>query len=332
MVPILLNSDWVNEVPFICPTQLSKQRNSTATICPHLLQREFGSLIFSSNVYQLTAGVPVLLPLEGIEGDEKITEEERKKFYIQHYGGRSRFEDLASDYLAHEREMVRHFIKEKKIRGWVLEIGCGTGIFADCSSKYIGMDYSCSSVFAEGFENFRRFVGDAQYIPLTDSSMEMVFSFNTLEHVPRPDLAFLEVDRVLAPGGYAILHPAWNCSFIQNRLIPVRSYSELKGMDKLVKISLPALRNRGVKFCLRVPRRLWRALANFGRSHLPLHYQELQPYMGSDVFIADCDACASIDVMDAILFFKSRGYECLSHPGMFDQVLSGHKPVVVRKP
>ncbi len=324
-----LTSDWIHKIPFVCPTQLLEQQPAAQKRTERLTARGEAGLASAKAVYPVVRGVPVLLPQER---EEPAGEAERAHFYDLHYGERSRDVDLLSGYLAGEREEVRKFVTERNIRGLVLEVGCGTGIFADCSPEYLGMDYSLSSVFSKGFEGYRRFVGDAQCIPLETASVELVFSYNTLEHVPRPDFAFLEIDRVLASGGYALLHPAWNCSFVQNRLIPVRSYRELKAMDRVVKALLPVMRSRLCKAVQRLPGRLFRALAKKGGGDIALRFGRLQPYLGTDVFIADCDACASIDVLDAVLFFQSRGYECLSHPTLASQVLSGHRPVVVRKP
>jgi SAM-dependent methyltransferase len=276
-------------------------------------------------VYPIRKGVPILLPQTG-------SQTARDGFYAGHYDLRSRLKDLESDYLREERTWVRQFIRQHSIQGLILEIGCGTGIFADCSPDYLGMDYSSTSVHAEGFDGFRRFVGDAQAIPLPPKSVDLVFSFNTLEHVPDPNRAFLEIDRVLKPGGHAVLHPAWNCAAFNTRLVPVLPLGQLPWRDKVIKLLLPILRHRLFKFATRVPGRALRWLAKSRRKNLPLRFRPLSPYLGSEVFIADCDATASIDIADAVLFFRSRGYELKSHQTTLQILSSGHRPLIVRKP
>ena len=48
-------------------------------------------------------------------------------------------------------------------------------------------------------------VGTAEKIPLGDGSIDVVVSFETIEHVPRPDRFLDECVRVLAPGGMLII-------------------------------------------------------------------------------------------------------------------------------
>ena len=59
-------------------------------------------------------------------------------------------------------------------------------------------------------------------------------------------------------------------------------------------------------------------------------YKRLQPnlqkYVGTD-----CDAFTSMDPHAAILFFATRGWEILSHPGR-RRLLARAEAVVVRKP
>ena len=288
-------------------------------------------LISSRYRYSIVNDVPFLLPESPI-GESKNREPSRSNFYSHHYSKRSRDVDVASGYLSFERRFVSNIIKCQQISGLVLEVGCGTGIFAECSTNYLGMDYSSTSVFALGFEPYRRFVGDAQAIPLATGTVQLVFSYNTLEHVPRPDTAFEEIDRVLQPAGYAVLHPAWNCTYVQTRLIPVLPYARLAWYDRLTKAALSLLRSKSFKFITRTCYRVWRHLTTCMDVTAPLRYRALQPYLGDEYFISDCDATANIDVFDGILFFQQRGYRCISHPKLWQKIAARHSAVVLQKP
>jgi ubiquinone/menaquinone biosynthesis C-methylase UbiE len=46
---------------------------------------------------------------------------------------------------------------------------------------------------------------DAASLPLPDESFDVVYSYNTFEHIPRPDAAVSEATRVLRPGGHLYL-------------------------------------------------------------------------------------------------------------------------------
>ena len=325
------NYDWIERIPFVCPRHIRDARlSSDVAFAPIPLHYFSGDRLEASGAtYPIIRGVPFLLPEASLQ--RAGSSGDRDAFYASHYKKRSRFEDLKSDYLAAERKFIHAFIHEKRINGLVLEVGCGTGIFADCSPGYLGMDFSSTSVFADGFEAFHRFVGDAQCIPLADHSVDMVFSYNTLEHVPRPDLSMLEIDRILKPGGSIVLHPAWNCSVLQTRLIPVRTYSQLSFRDKMLKAFQPLIKSTLFKSLCRIPYRFAR-LASARRKHsAPFRYKALVPYLGTDVFIPDCDAVASFDIVDAIIFFESRNYDCLSHPTLRSRLFSRHVPLIARK-
>jgi SAM-dependent methyltransferase len=269
--------------------------------------------------YPIVCGVPVL------KSERDVATE---SWFEAHYEGRSRTKDLASDYLASERAFVGRFAAQHALKGPCLEVGCGTGCFAEIVPGYIGLDYSLTSLTAEGFESAARVCGDARRLPFEDSAMECVFSFNALEHVEDVALAFAEIDRVLRPGGYLVLKPAWHCAKYVTELIPVRSYSELNNRQRLTKVLLPLLRSKPYKFVSRVPWRVVRRIMS--RTNNPLSYGRLTPYHGES-WISDADAAASIDCHEAILYYTSRGYTCVSHPTAVGQLLAGHDLVVLRK-
>ena len=99
------------------------------------------------------------------------------------------------------------FVKGKR----VLDIACGEGYGSSAltragASSLVGVDVS-----AEACEHARlkygvdARVGDAQNIPLADDSVDVVVSFETIEHVPDPPRFLDECARVLAPGGTLIV-------------------------------------------------------------------------------------------------------------------------------
>jgi SAM-dependent methyltransferase len=194
--------------------------------------------------------------------------------------------------------------------------------------QYIGLEYSLGSLFASGFEFARRICGDARRLPLADASVECLFSFATLEHVPDLDLAFAEMDRVLQPGGMLVLKPAWHCTRYTTELIPVRSYRELNARQKLTKAMLPVLRSKLYKVLTWTPWRLSRRLTS--RQRNPLRWRRLTPYYGED-WISDADATSGIDCHEGILYFTCRDYTCHSHRNVIRQLLAGHDIVVLQK-
>jgi SAM-dependent methyltransferase len=268
--------------------------------------------------YRVVDGIPVL----------KTKELSSDDWFERVYLGRSREEEVWSDYLLQERREMSLFLRRFAGRGICLEVGCGVGLFADLVPNYVGLEFALSAMRVKGFENFCRICGDARRIGLASESVAMAFSFNTLEHVPEVEEALVEMDRVLAPRGYLVLRPAWHCSRWQTELIPVRSWSELRGRQKFVKLLLPILRTTLFKGITRVPWRIWRRIT--GRNDLNLRCSRLVPYQGPE-WVADADAAVGLDCHETIFWYLKRGYKCLSHPTGFSQIFARHDLVVLKK-
>jgi SAM-dependent methyltransferase len=241
----------------------------------------------------------------------------------------SREEQIRTQHTSELIQRAAEFVRERDISGPVLEIGCGLGLLADHVPNYVGLEYSLGGLLTPGFEHAARVCGDARDLPFVDRGFQFIVTINVLEHVDRVDLAFAEIDRVLMPGGYLFLKPAWHCTRYNTELIPARPYRDLSLRQKAVKASLPLLRSRAWKFASKVPWRMWRRITS--RRNNPLSWRPLTPHYGAD-WIADADAAASLDCHEGILYYESRGYECLSHESWMRRVLAGHDLVILRKP
>jgi SAM-dependent methyltransferase len=287
-----------------------------------LLSAEPGLMcVRCQQVYPVIKGV-ALLNLDSKASGDSI-------WFEQMYKGRSRTEELKGNYLEKERRYLQEFVKSSSISGPSLEIGCGVGLFADLAQGFIGLEYSLQSLLVPGFELFSRVAGDATNLPFKDASMQLIFSFNTLEHIAAIDLVFKEMDRVCMPGGFLILKPAWHATKYHTELIDILPYHKLSLRKKLVKTMVPLMRTRLYKFATSVPWRIWRQLTSGKNSKLK--WRKLVPYHGP-LWEADTDAEVSLDCHEGILYFTSRGYDCLSHKGIVIQILAGHDIVVLQKP
>jgi SAM-dependent methyltransferase len=211
----------------------------------------------------------------------------------------------------------------------VVELGCGVGPISGIHPGYIGLEFSGRALRA--FPRLaRRVNADMQRLPFKDDSVDFIFSWAAIEHVPRPEQVFEEVSRALKPGGVAVLAPAWNCRPWAAKGLPIRRYGDLGLADKLRKVSIP-LRNHILwRAAWAVPSRLLReGMALLGPTRFD--YKRLEPNLEEYVY-TDCDAFTSMDPHAAILFFETRGWQVLSHPTVKARVTSRHEPVVVRKP
>ena len=109
-------------------------------------------------------------------------------------------------------EVVRDLLLDQRGRrdgGLLLDVGCGDGygIAAILEGQeyalLVGLDLSPEklSTAAGALRASRMILGDAEQLPLAGDSFGVVFSLETLEHLPEPQQALAEFARVLEPGG-----------------------------------------------------------------------------------------------------------------------------------
>lgn len=91
----------------------------------------------------------------------------------------------------------------------VLEVGSGTGLLleklAPHAAAAVGVDLSPGMLAHARARGLDVHLGSATALPFDDASFDVVCSFKVLAHVPDIELALREIDRVLRPGGVAVL-------------------------------------------------------------------------------------------------------------------------------
>lgn len=93
----------------------------------------------------------------------------------------------------------------------VLDVACGEGygsaaLMKAGAASVIGVDVSpetCEHARQKYGVDAR--VGDARNLPLPDDSVDLIVSFETIEHIPEPERFLDECARVLAPGGILVI-------------------------------------------------------------------------------------------------------------------------------
>jgi ubiquinone/menaquinone biosynthesis C-methylase UbiE len=104
----------------------------------------------------------------------------------------------------------------------LLDAGCGTCRFllrlaalAELKQiKFIGLDYFADMIEVSRanlerenlLDRIELVKGDVHHMPFTDGAMDFVVSRSTLHHWANPAAALVEIRRVLAPGGVALIH------------------------------------------------------------------------------------------------------------------------------
>jgi SAM-dependent methyltransferase len=92
----------------------------------------------------------------------------------------------------------------------VLEVGCGAGhlLARARGRRAVGIDLSAHALGqarrrVDGRADLLR--GDAQCLPFRPGAFDRVYCSEVLEHLPAPEAALAEIERLLAPGGIAVL-------------------------------------------------------------------------------------------------------------------------------
>jgi len=219
-----------------------------------------------------------------------------------------------------------------------IEIGASTGGLSTLFGNWIGLEYSAVAVglAKKRFgDNINIVQSDAQSLDVESELADFIYSWATLEHVENPDLAFREIHRVLKPGAVACLKPAWNCRESCVLKLKFREYADLSVWLKIRKFLLPLSNNFWIRAAFMIPARLSKLLINLNGNQLDLRFKRLIP---SEGLIAkyghepDDDAFSCFDIVDAVLFFQSRGYEIISHPTFIKKLFARGSTLVVRKP
>ena len=205
-------------------------------------------------------------------------------------------------------ERVSEFVKEFKLSDReVLEIGSGRGYLQDVAEKYTGLDISPT---VARFYHKKFVLGSATAMPFADNTFDGVWSIWVFEHVPNPEQALREARRVTRDNGVLFLLPAWNCTSWAAEGYEVRPYSDFNTVGKIIKASIPLRSSPRFIAMSKLPNRLVRNIvAQFGPTKL--RYRRLSPNY-DQYWVPDSDAVNSIDRFEAMLWFRSRGDECLN--------------------
>ena len=220
----------------------------------------------------------------------------------------------------------------------VVEIGCGLGHLNGVHPNWRGFEYSNTAVAMakELYGNtLNIFEADARALPIESSTVDFIFSFATLEHIPEVEKAFEEIERILKPNGIVVLIPAWNCRSWTVKKLEQRPYSELKIAEKIGKFLIPLRNNILFRGLCSLPARLFREIKLYTKKNpMPLEYEKLEPDFSlweKYEHIADDDAFVSIDAHAALVYFCSRGWASHSHPNIFKRFTCFGGGIVVSK-
>jgi SAM-dependent methyltransferase len=103
-------------------------------------------------------------------------------------------------YISHS--LLRQAVKERaqQLKGRMLDLGCGAQPYRDLFGhvdRYVGMDMPGGAVVDV--------YGSGTLLPFASSTFDSILCNEVIEHVPEPSSVFVEIYRVLKPGGILLL-------------------------------------------------------------------------------------------------------------------------------
>lgn len=118
------------------------------------------------------------------------------------------FSDVTVEHL-HRYAIAKDFVDNKVILDIASGEGYGSYLLSKNASKVIGVDIDKETVFEAQKKyinkNLSFTVGSADKIPVDSNSIDVVVSFETIEHHDKHEEMFLEIKRVLKPDGILIM-------------------------------------------------------------------------------------------------------------------------------
>ncbi|WP_291781068.1 class I SAM-dependent methyltransferase [Cecembia sp.] len=121
-------------------------------------------------------------------------------------------DQLISDNPIHQRLLKAYIAAKPWIKGSLLEIGCGEGrgveVLIENAQDYLGID-KIQEVVDRLTKKYPQANFKQAFIPpfagIADNSFDTVVSFQVIEHIQDDRLFLEEINRVLKPGGKAII-------------------------------------------------------------------------------------------------------------------------------
>lgn len=246
--------------------------------------------------------------------------DERRELTYKHDYKNFKAEDH-SFYPSLQRFIHDYSLKNKRC----LEIGSSGGFFQDLVEDYWGTDIAES--LARYYHKPYRVAQGGQY-PFENEMFDAIWSITVHEHIPALQTSLLEIKRMLKPGGVLFFAPAWQCRPWAAEGYAVRPYGDLDLKGKLIKSLIPIRNSVLFRALFVLPKRIYRQIQyRLGKSFKVINYKKLNPNYET-FWTSDSDACNSIDPHDAILFFLSHGFECLSHATNLKALLVRNGPLV----
>ncbi len=159
--------------------------------------------------YPIRNGVPRFVPESNYSNNFGMQWNLFAKTQLDSYSG----VEISADRFWKATNWSKEELRDK----WVLDVGCGSGRFAEIALKagaqVVALDYS-SAVDAcrenlNHFPNLHIVQGDIFHLPFAPESFSFVYSLGVLQHTPNPKKAFFSMIPIIKPGGSFCVDCYW---------------------------------------------------------------------------------------------------------------------------
>jgi SAM-dependent methyltransferase len=164
-------------------------------------------------------------------------------------------------------EMVRTLLRKHVPPGVGLDCSCGTGMTLKNLHQWVqtGADlHGLALKHSRARGHSRLLQTDLRQLPLSNESLDLVVSLDTLEHIDEDRQALDEIFRVLKPGGHALFtvpaHP-WMYSSHDRALHHVRRYRRGEFRSKVLDAHFEILKLKWINVLLFAPVAIVRLLS-----------------------------------------------------------------------
>lgn len=214
---------------------------------------------------------------------------------------------------------INHFINTKDKS--ILDVGCGNGwssyFLAKNAKMVTGIDLHNDGFEPKISDSLAYKQGTATNIDFPNSTFDVVATHECLEHIPNPEKALEEFDRVLKPGGYIFIVGPNLFSVLQSiRGLFIYAWKNRPLHTILFRNTKMARHPHGntiPEIIINIFRNIFFILKLYikSKSIFKLREPDLLP-----PFHADNDACYFLNPLDLKYFYLSKGYQILNISGI----------------
>lgn len=177
--------------------------------CPNCNSSEYNLYLTEGDFKIVKCSKCSLVYLLNIPDESEIYEDYYKiEFSKDDYAKDSRYPHLAEIYAINDQRL--YYLKKLKIKGSLLDIGCGSGLFLKTAGDYgfnaEGIDVSQTALtFAK--ESFKLKVSDEKIEDLiaNNKKYDFVTLWHVLEHFTNPKEELTKIKNLLNPGGILLI-------------------------------------------------------------------------------------------------------------------------------